>query len=546
MYFYFWFFFALAILNPIHFRPWASFLSEYFAFISLIFIFPLFFRKKLYIQKITLPILIASFIPLLHYLFGKVFYFSNAFLSFIYMFCFWITIIIGYNLCLPKSKYNNFYENKYYNPTFFLTYFLIFLGFLSSLIAILQWLSLDESIFWIAELYGNRPYANLAQTNQLSTFLILSLISCWYLFEKKKFNNIFLTIICAVCIFSIALTQSRVAWLNIILIIIFYMISIKKYSLRLERKFFLLFVSWFVFCIIFLPTINSFLSNFLVITPTPSVVARASSGYQRLEIWNQMFHALLLEPWTGYGWHQTTAAQFSIVDQYPTKGWASSAHNLFIDLIIWCGIPIGLLLIIYIFYLYIKIIKNTINTEGFISIVMISVIGIHSMFEYPLYYSYFLFLVGFLIGIALSQISNTELSLSYGFSRFIFLLGLITSYCIYQEYNRIWDNIIAGQTYEMNNSRNEVDLPYKLYLFDMFDARAAWIAQYPKMKVSSEKLIAAEYMVKTYLTPYDIHKYASLLAYNGYELEAKRQLKILEVMYGQQVPYQSLFERNEK
>lgn len=202
--------------------------------------------------------------------------------------------------------------------------------------------------------------------------------------------------------------------------------------------------------------------------------------------------------------------------------------------------------IFYILYLYIKIIKNTVNTEGFISIVMISVVGIHSMFEYPLYYSYFLFLVGLFIGIALSQMNNTELSLSYGFSKFIFLLGLIASYCIYQEYNRIWDNIIAGQTYEMNNSKDEVDLPYKLYLFDMFDARAAWIAQYPKMKVSSEKLIAAEYMVKTYLTPYDIHKYASLLAYNGYELEAKRQLEILEVMYGQQVSYQSLFERNEK
>ncbi|WP_342063568.1 Wzy polymerase domain-containing protein [Acinetobacter pittii] len=546
MYSNFWFFFALAILNPIHFRPWASFLSEYFAFISIVFVFPLFFKRKLYIPKITIPILIISLIPLFHYSIGEVFYFSNAFLSFIYIFCFWLIVAVGYSLAVSGENYINFYENKKLNLIFFLTCFIVFLGFLSSLVAILQWLNLDKNSIWIAELYGNRPYANLAQTNQLSTFLILSVLSCWYLFEKGKFNNILLTFICMVCIFSIALTQSRVAWINMIFITTSYLIFIKKYSFRLEKKFFSCFALWFMLCIIFLPTLNSILSNFFVVTNTNSALVRVSSGYQRLDIWSQMFHALLLKPWEGYGWHQTTAAQFSIVDQYPTKEWASSAHNLFIDLIIWCGIPIGLLLIIYILYLYIKIIKNTVNTEGFISIVMISVVGIHSMFEYPLYYSYFLFLVGLFIGIALSQMNNTELSLSYGFSRFIFLLGLIASYCIYQEYNRIWDNIIAGQTYEMNNSKDEVDLPYKLYLFDMFDARAAWIAQYPKMKVSSEKLIAAEYMVKTYLTPYDIHKYASLLAYNGYELEAKRQLEILEVMYGQQVSYQSLFERNEK
>lgn len=451
-------------------------------------------------------------------------------------------IAVGYSLSLPEKKYNNFYESKYCDLIFLLTCFILILGFLSSLIAILQWLNLDKNSMWIAELYGNRPYANIAQTNQLSTFLILSVLSCWYLFEKEKFNNIFLIFICVVCIFSIALTQSRVAWLNMIFITASYLIFMKKYDFRLKRKFFSCFASWFVFCIIFLPSINSILSSFLVVTNTTSAVVRVSSGYQRLDIWNQMFHALLLKPWRGYGWHQTTAAQFAIIDQYPGKEWASSAHNLFVDLIIWCGIPLGLLLIIYIFYLYIKLIKNIVNIEGFVAIVMISIVGIHSMFEYPLYYSYFLFLVALFFGVALSQISNTELRLSCGFSRIIFLLGLIGSYYVYQQYNRIWDNIIAGQTYEMNNSKIEVNLPYNLYLFDMFDARATWIAQYPRMKVSSEKLIAAEHMVKTYLTAYDIHKYASLLAYNGYELEAKRQLKILEVMYGQKVLYQSLFE----
>jgi Cation transport ATPase len=504
----------------------------------------LLFKRKLYIPKIIIPILIVSFIPLIQYFFDEVFYFSNAFLSFIYIFYFWLTVAIGYTFSLPEKSYNEFYDNKKNDLLFNLTSLIVFVGFLSSLIAIVQWLNIDKNNMWIAELYGNRPYANLAQTNQLSTFLILSVISCWYLFEKERFNNFLLTFICVVCIFCITLTQSRVAWINIFFITAFYLsISfIKKYNFKLKYKTFYCFLCWFLLCVWFLPYINSILSNFFVVTQTASVVARASSGYERLNIWNQMFHALLLRPWGGYGWHQTTAAQFSIIDQYPAKEWASSAHNLFIDLLIWCGIPLGLLIIFYILYLYIKVIKNVINIESFIVIIMISVVGIHSMFEYPLYYSYFLFLVALFFGVALSYLKNIELSLSYVFIRIVFLVSIIVSFCIYQQYNRIWDNIIAGQTAEMNNSKNEINLPYKLYFFDMFDARAAWIAQYPKMKVSSEKIIAAEYMVKTYLTSYDVHKYASLLAYNGYEFEAKRQLKILEVMYGEKVSYQSLFE----
>ena len=62
-------------------------------------------------------------------------------------------------------------------------------GLFSSLIAIIQWIGLSEKRLFIMGLVGNRPYGNMAQPNHLATFLCISLLSLWYLFEKYKINQ---------------------------------------------------------------------------------------------------------------------------------------------------------------------------------------------------------------------------------------------------------------------------------------------------------------------------------------------------------------------
>ena len=68
-----------------------------------------------------------------------------------------------------------------------------------------------------------------------------------------------------------------------------------------------------------------------------------------------MIHAIAEEPWHGYGWNQTTAAQFRVVDSIHNKEWVTSAHNLILDIFVWCGIPLGLLIVSYFVYLYVKL-----------------------------------------------------------------------------------------------------------------------------------------------------------------------------------------------
>ncbi|WP_306670213.1 MULTISPECIES: hypothetical protein [unclassified Acinetobacter] len=53
-------------------------------------------------------------------------------------------------------------------------------------------------------------------------------------------------------------------------------------------------------------------------------------------------------------------------------------------------------------------------------------------------------------------------------------------------------------------------------------------------------------MVLNYPIPYDLLKYARLLAYNGYEQEAKHQLLRLKLLRDLNVSYESLIEEQPK
>ncbi|MCP5961112.1 O-antigen ligase family protein, partial [Klebsiella pneumoniae] len=54
------------------------------------------------------------------------------------------------------------------------------------------------------------------------------------------------------------------------------------------------------------------------VTEASGLVERASSGYLRFNIWSQMLLAVQQHPWLGYGWNQTSGAQMTVYDAFPT------------------------------------------------------------------------------------------------------------------------------------------------------------------------------------------------------------------------------------
>ena len=95
-------FISLAWLIPIHYHPWVTYTGELYAFFALITLAALLVKEKVHIPKLTLGLVVLAIVPLGQFFFGKVFFFSNAIMSSIYILGLWFAIIFGYNLSIGK------------------------------------------------------------------------------------------------------------------------------------------------------------------------------------------------------------------------------------------------------------------------------------------------------------------------------------------------------------------------------------------------------------------------------------------------------------
>ena len=215
------FFISISWLATEHYNPWVVFYNEFYAAVALVLGMFFIINKKIKIPIIIIPLISLSLIPLIHFFIGKVFYLSIGFLGFIYVSCFWLAIILGFNL--SNSIFDRIKIFHYFSSL------LVCVGFLTGIIAIFQWLNLEQYIPWIRDINEKqRPYGNFAQPNNMATFLIMSLMACLYLYESKKIDIKLIIISVIIILIGVALSQSRTAWLVSIFIYIY--LSIYQYK----------------------------------------------------------------------------------------------------------------------------------------------------------------------------------------------------------------------------------------------------------------------------------------------------------------------------
>src|SRR5690606_23729852 len=216
-----------------------------------------------------------------------------------------------------------------------------------------------------------------------------------YLYEKSKINGLITALLLTILIFGIALTQSRTPWVFLLSFIIWWSwkgvnlnsTKVKSLYVYINSCIFILF-TWLV----------PYLSR-LILPSAHSLEERMTSGMARLNMWQQMLIAISNQPISGYGWQQVSNAQVATTLEFSHFEWTEHAHNILLDLLIWNGIPLGLVIIIGI-GIWISKFINVANTfENFWFLCAVGAIIVHSMFEYPLEYAFFLIPTGFLLGL---------------------------------------------------------------------------------------------------------------------------------------------------
>lgn len=524
---------ALAWLLPIHYRPWVTYTGELFAFLSLFCLSAIYLRERLQLSFITLPLLVLACIPLLQWGFGQVFFFDKALLCSIFIFSFWLTIQLGHNLSKQAMQQQKIF-------TYF-CYVLLIVGLLSSFIATCQWLNVEHYFYGMSNLLSHRPYANFAQPNNLSTFLLMCLLACLYLHEKKQlpiFLNFFLAFF---ILLGIALSQSRTAFVSGVCILIYG--AYQAYHGRLQLKWYSA-AAWagiFIILTICLPIISQWMQYTADLNVTKTVEIAARTDMSRLAIWEQMWAAIVHQPWWGYGWHQTSVAYALISDAVQGPVWVRSAHNFVLDFLLWNGLIIGVPFLLYFVYWAWTLHRQAHSVEAVIGILMVGVFLIHALLEFPQNYAYFLLPIGFILGVILADQQKLRcIHLSPHYLQITFVIGLVLLLLIYRDYSVMVPKWKQAMQYE--NQPEKMTNHDQIYLLEEFDRRIDWIILNPQQKLSKQQLDEIGEIVLNYPIPYDLIKYAKALAFNGYEDEARQQLDLLYKVRKMKVSYESLFE----
>jgi len=525
---------SLAWLIPVHYRPWVTYTGELYAFFTIFTLTAIFLKEKIRLPVIGLPLLLLACIPFIQLLAGQVFFFSTAMMGTIYIFSFWMASVLGYNISI--GNYNR--EETFTN----LSYVFLASGIVTGLIALCQWTNLDATLPGMVNINGNqRPYANFAQPNNMATFLLMSLMSCLYLYEKKKIQTKWLMACALAIVIGIALSQSRTAWVAAIAIMLYLAFYQYKGIIRLRWYYSTAWFIFFISCIVAFPLLSQLATQIMdaKVVQSRDVVSRATGDMSRLAIWQQMLAAIQAQPWFGYGWYQTSVAFVSITDTVQGPVWIRSAHNFIIDFLIWNGAVIGVPFLAYFGYLGYQL-QRWVNTpESVIGILMIGAFLTHAMFEFPQHYAYFLLPVGFILGTVLAQNPKIKIILmpSIGM-KFTFAVGLLLLIVIYRDYDVAVPKL--GQSIRYEKQPEKITNEKPIYLLTEFNHRIAWIRLNPYSKASAEQIQESEQIVLSYPTKYNLIKYAKLLAFNGYENKAKHQLQRLKVIQKTEMSYEDL------
>lgn len=264
-----------------------------------------------------------------------------------------------------------------------------------------QWLGLTNfdgaTDIWVLYAGGRgRPDANLGQPNQLATLQLWALVAIAWALYRKAIGRWGVVLGALPILLGIALTQSRTAMVTLSLWMLLAILLGRK---RLFSRSWLLgasalYATFWAFVALVGP-----LSRTFALETTTTLSDRLDVGL-RLPAWRMFIDAVGERPWLGYGWDQTRRAMFEVFPRHLelTGLPFSHSHNLFLDLVLWVGLPLGGLLSLGLVIWMAQRFWAIRSPEHAFVFGALLAMGVHAMLELPLHYAYFLLPTGVLAG----------------------------------------------------------------------------------------------------------------------------------------------------
>jgi O-antigen ligase len=513
---------CVAWLLPGHYYPWTSFQQNALAAVGawLMALAAIVSVKQwpARVPALAWGALALAAVPLLQWATGRLDFVSDAFFPAIYLIGFALCIVTGMQLARSSPQF-----------AASLLATIVIAAVASVGLCVVQWLQLGPYPFIERIDRGGRPAGNIFQPNLMSTLFGLGVAGVLAAYESRKVTGILASVGVAVLAFGMLMTQSRAPWLFVVVYVTMWALYRKRLPLRTSGLAVTVSVALFVAGVLAWGPFSMWLQPD---AGAELMGARWTSGY-RWTHWKTVVDSLAEAPWTGYGWMQIGAVQQATVLDHPaTFELLSASHNQLLDLLVWNGIPLGLLTIMGLAAWAVSRMRHCADTVVWALLLALGILFAHAMVEFPLEYLYFLLPAGLMIGVIESRVpAPAEPSFRVGRASFA-LLTLAMG-------GTLW--YVATEYFEVEESVRRVRLRNAGYIQPGAPPMAPdvrvldFLREYVRMQLSpepregmpAEEIDGLRKVSRRYGSPGALMRYATAAGLNGRDAEARRTLEIM-------------------
>lgn len=243
-------------------------------------------------------------------------------------------------------------------------------------------------------------------------------------------------------LFGLALTASRTAWVAVAMIVLSAWIWRGLWPTKRMPWVVTFLGMYFVVCTLSVGWLTQVLAGGM---PLDIAGITRISGELRPAVWSMFLDAAWQKPIFGYGWNQVALAQLEVAINHPSlHELFSHSHNLFLDLVLWCGIPVGILVSIFLIGWLVRRMLAITRPEDAVLLLFVLVVMNHAMLELPLHYAYFLLPTGLVMGVLESRLSIQALVKTGRWAMLgIWLMAAALLLLIVRDYARVEPNYQA-------------------------------------------------------------------------------------------------------
>jgi O-antigen ligase len=443
---------ALPWLLPVHALPWTTFYSEWLmALLWLPMCLWFLLRSS---QPVLLDVTVAvcaavAVVPIAQAAAGLFLFPGEA--------VFVALLILAFSVTMLVSRHAEATHPAQLADALFTG--LLIAASLSALMTAYQWLRLSGLGLLVAELpYGGRPVANVGQANNLSTLLAWGLVALWWRFAFGRLHGALTALLAGLFLCAIALTQSRTGWLAVGFLGLVAIAGHRTLKSASHVKVYLGLALWFVLAVFAVEPMSLWLNEALhpglSHAGSLSLTQQAAIG-KRPIIWAMVMQAIAERPLFGYGWNQSVQAFIAHAANYPTmQVGVQYAHNLVLDLLLWNGLPLGLLLTsgfgAWLWWQG-RAALGAVQPAQLLLLAALGVFLLHAMLELPHAYLFFLLPVATIMGTlnALRDADSVRVPKRIALSRWWVALPLVPAALLmgamFDEYGRIAASVLADR-----------------------------------------------------------------------------------------------------